>query len=177
MPTDPDPTVEPEPTAATSDDTSAAPVDTPDDLEPPLPTLADRAPTGDLSDALDEPIPLSVLLDAHEIATLHNQQPSLNPDEYTVVTLPAEPQIRVSARLGDGSYVMGLQVRVPPGLFREARIIDPRRGGNPLDNALGMLPAVRMVVRIDRLSTNGQNEIQRQLAAAMKNQMPGAPDA
>ena len=161
MSTDPTDPIEPvEPVAE-----SVEPVDP----DVPLPDLSRTA--------VAEPLPLCVLLDGHEIATLHGGNPPLESSEYTVITLPVSPKIRASDRMDDGRYVIGLQVVVPPGLFRETRIIDPRRGGNPLDNALGMLPAVRLVVRIDRLSAATQAEIRRQIEQATQNQVVGAPDA
>jgi hypothetical protein len=112
-------------------------------------------------------LPLSALLDAHEITALVNAQPeALNPEEYTVISLPVDPRVQVSHRQPDGSYVMAMQVRIPGGLLHESRIVDPRQG-SPLDHALGTIPACRMVVRIDRLSPAAQGEIQAQLDAAL----------
>lgn len=150
-------------------DPTTAPPAPPEAAEPevaePIVADDDRIEDDDDLEIIVDPLPLSVLLDGHEIAALAST--SMNADDFTVITLPSSPKVQVSEKLQDGSRMLMMQVRLPPGIFRESRVIDPRRGGgNPLDHALGMVPAVRLVVKIDRLSLTTQAEIQRQIEEA-----------
>lgn len=111
---------------------------------------------------------LAMLLDAHEHQALVQGQ--LDPLDYTVIALPGLPQVQISPQRSGGGYVLGMCVQIPPGVFTESRIIDPRRG--PLDDALGMAPSARIVVRIDRLSQQAREQMWTDLATMQQLDTP-----
>jgi hypothetical protein len=107
---------------------------------------------------------LSMLLDPAEINVLHQQ--GLDPNDYTIVML-GSGSVGVSNKLPDGSYVLQLQVRIPPGLFQPAdrRILLPNQPPpSDLDGALGLPPTVRLVCNASRLSEGVRQQIAQQVA-------------
>lgn len=110
----------------------------------------------------------SLMLDIAERNALQHQ--GLEPNDYTAVTL-GSGSVAVSNKLADGSFILQLQVRIPPGLFVEKPVSLIIPGGAPpndLDGALGIPPSVRMVARLDRLTQPVRDKIQQTVEASIE---------